>query len=50
MLCDVMCSKGHLMSITRHGINRFNAGPLLKCSFEETVDMLINSATFGEID
>lgn len=25
------------MAITRHGINRQDTGPLMKCSFEETV-------------
>ena len=24
LLCDVMTAKGHLMAITRHGINRYN--------------------------
>jgi hypothetical protein len=25
------------MAVTRHGINRQDVGPLMKCSFEETV-------------
>ena len=29
------------MSITRHGINRNETGPLMRCSFEETVDRLL---------
>lgn len=37
LLCDVMTAKGHLMAITRHGINRQDLGPLMRCSFEETV-------------
>lgn len=37
LLCDVMTSKGHLMAITRHGINRQETGALARCSFEETV-------------
>ena len=37
LLCDTMTSRGHLMAITRHGINRQDTGPLMKCSFEETV-------------
>lgn len=37
LLCDVMTAKGHLMAITRHGINRQEVGPLMRCSFEETV-------------
>lgn len=37
LLCDVMTAKGHLMAITRHGINRQETGALARCSFEETV-------------
>ena len=40
LLCDVMCCRGHLMAVTRHGINRQDVGPLMKCSFEETVRAL----------
>jgi hypothetical protein len=40
ILVDMMTAHGYLMSVTRHGINRTRAGPLMKCSFEETVDML----------
>ena len=49
-LCDVMCQKGRLTSITRHGINRLDSGPLRKCSFEETVDIFLEAAAFGEVD
>ena len=37
LLCDVMTARGHLMAITRHGINRQDVGALMRCSFEETV-------------
>ena len=37
LLCDIMTQQGHLMAITRHGINRQDVGPLMRCSFEETV-------------
>ena len=50
LLCDVMTAKGHLMAITRHGINRQDVGALMRCSFEETVDMLIDAAAHAEID
>jgi hypothetical protein len=40
ILVDMMTAQGYLMPVTRHGINRTRAGPLMKCSFEETVDML----------
>ena len=50
LLVDIMTNKGYLMSIDRHGINKSNIGPLSKCSFEETPDILIKAAVFGEID
>ncbi|SOV10990.1 DNA-directed RNA polymerase II subunit RPB1 [Plasmodium gaboni] len=50
ILCDVMTQKGYLMSITRHGINRVDKGPLIKCSFEETVEILLEAAAFAQVD
>ena len=41
LLVDVMTSRGHLMAITRHGINRSDTGALMRCSFEETVEILL---------
>ena len=49
-LCDVMCQRGRLTSITRHGINRMDTGPLRKCSFEETVEILLEASVFNEVD
>ena len=48
ILVEVMTYRGHLMSITRHGINRVETGPLMRCSFEETVDILMEAAAFAE--
>ncbi|KAF4688082.1 DNA-directed RNA polymerase II subunit RPB1 [Perkinsus olseni] len=50
VLCDTMCQKGHLMSITRHGINRVERGPLMRSSFEEMVEMLMDAACYAETD
>ncbi|XP_024857963.1 DNA-directed RNA polymerase II subunit RPB1 [Kryptolebias marmoratus] len=50
LLCDTMTCRGHLMAITRHGINRQDTGPLMKCSFEETVDVLMEASSHGECD
>ncbi|XP_033231240.1 DNA-directed RNA polymerase II subunit RPB1 [Belonocnema kinseyi] len=50
LLCDVMTAKGHLMAITRHGINRQDTGALMRCSFEETVDVLLDAASHAEND
>ncbi len=50
LLVDTMTNRGYLLSIDRHGINRGDIGPLAKCSFEETTDMLIKAGTFSELD
>lgn len=50
ILVDAMTYRGHLMAITRHGVNRVETGPLMKCSFEETTDMLLEGAVLGEKD
>ena len=50
LLVDTMTNKGNILSIDRHGINRSDIGPLAKCSFEETTDMLIKAGLFGEYD
>lgn len=49
-MADVMSNRGHLMAITRHGINRTNMGPFMKCSFEETVEILMDAAIYAEVD
>jgi DNA-directed RNA polymerase II subunit RPB1 len=49
-LCDIMTNKGILTAITRHGINRIDSGALRKCSFEETVEILLEAALHGETD
>jgi DNA-directed RNA polymerase II subunit RPB1 len=50
LLCDVMTCRGYLMSITRHGLNKTECGPLHKASFEQSVDVLMDSASYSEID
>ncbi len=50
ILCDVMTSRGGLMGITRHGINRADTSALMRCSFEETVEILMEAAATGETD
>ena len=50
LLVDVMTSRGHLMAITRFGINRGDTGALMRCSFEETVEILLEAAVAGELD
>ena len=50
VLCDVMTSRGILISINRQGINHGDVGPLARSSFENTTDQLIKAAIFSEKD
>jgi DNA-directed RNA polymerase II subunit RPB1 len=50
LLADIITNRGSLMSIDRHGINKSDRGPLAKCSFEETPDIIARAAIFGELD
>jgi DNA-directed RNA polymerase beta' subunit len=50
ILLDVMTHKGTLMAITRHGINRTETGVLMRCSFEETVNIILDAASMAEVD
>lgn len=50
LLADKMTSRGKIMTIDRHGVNKTDIGPLAKASFEETQDVLVNAAIFGEMD
>ena len=51
LLADMMTFKGDLMQIARYGINKSDEySPFAKASFEEVVDVLIKSSTFGEED
>jgi DNA-directed RNA polymerase II subunit RPB1 len=50
LLVDSMTFRGFLTAVTRHGINRVDNGPLLRSSFEETCEILMDSAMFGEVD
>jgi DNA-directed RNA polymerase beta' subunit len=50
LLVDKMCTKGRLMSVDRYGINKNDIGPLAKMSFEQTEDIALRAAQFGERD
>ena len=50
ILLDKMCHKGKTMSIDRYGINKNDIGPLAKMSFEQTEDIALRAAIFGERD
>jgi DNA-directed RNA polymerase II subunit RPB1 len=50
LLLDKMCHKGRVMSVDRYGINKNDIGPLAKMSFEQTEQIALNAAKFGERD
>lgn len=50
MIVNTMTRGGYIMPLSRHGINRMDTGPLLRCSFEETPDILCDAACFSEQD
>jgi DNA-directed RNA polymerase II subunit RPB1 len=50
ILCDAMCNRGRLMSADRYGVNKKKTGPLAKASFEQSEDIMMRAALFGEMD
>ncbi len=50
LLADLMTSTGTLVSIDRHGMNKLNSDPLVKASFEKSVEQLVKASVFGETD
>lgn len=49
-LADCMTFGGYIMAASRHGINKSEGGPMLRASFEETVEVFMNAATFSQYD
>mmetsp|Transcript_4461 Transcript_4461/g.6549 ORF Transcript_4461/g.6549 Transcript_4461/m.6549 type:complete len:1672 (+) Transcript_4461:139-5154(+) len=50
MLVDMMTRTGEFTPITRTGVNKSDAGPLMKCSYEQTTEVLLKASAFAEID
>ena len=50
LLADTMCHYGEIRPLSRHGIGKSPTGPLMRASFEQTVDILFDSAAFSEVD
>ena len=50
LIVDLMTSDGYLMSIDRHGLYKTDIEPLVKASFEKSVDQFLNAAVFHETD
>ena len=49
-LADCMTYGGYIMAISRHGINKSEVGPMLRASFEETVEVFMNAAAYSQFD
>jgi DNA-directed RNA polymerase II subunit RPB1 len=50
IIVDQMCMTGAITSIDRYGLNKSDADPFARASFEKPVEQLWNSAVFGEVD
>ncbi len=50
LLCDAICNRGKLMPADRNGVNKKKSGPLAKASFEQTGEIMLKAAIFGEMD
>lgn len=43
-LCE---GNGQLMPITRHGLNKLGSGPLIRCTFEESCEILLEAGSYA---
>ena len=50
LLVDTMTFRGFLCPVSRHGMAKSALGPLMRSSFEETVDVLLDAAVYAEKD
>ena len=50
IMANIMTHQGFIMPLSRHGINKGSTNVLMRCSFEETADILETAARFGERD
>jgi DNA-directed RNA polymerase subunit A' len=50
LVADLMCHKGHLQQIGRHGIAGTKDSVLARAAFEITVPTIANAAKLGEIE
>ena len=50
LLVDTMTHEGTLQPMTRHGITKVNGGVFQRASFEETMEVFLEAATFASSD
>ena len=47
LVVNTMTCNGEIMGLTRHGLNKLTSNPLVKMTFEQTVDIAFEGAAFG---
>eukprot|EP00760_Papus_ankaliazontas_P023530 PhM_4_TR2062/c2_g1_i1/m.99980/K03006/RPB1, POLR2A; DNA-directed RNA polymerase II subunit RPB1 len=50
ILAEMMTTRGHLTALTRQGIARTDAGPLMRATYEQQLEVLMEGAAYGELD
>jgi len=50
LLADVMCFRGEILGITRHGIDKMNQSVMMLASFEKTTDHLFDASFHARQD
>ncbi|ELR16951.1 DNAdirected RNA polymerase subunit A [Acanthamoeba castellanii str. Neff] len=50
LLADLMCFRGEILGITRHGIDKMNDSVMMLASFEKTTDHLFNASFHARQD
>lgn len=50
MIVNTMTHRGYVMALSRHGMNRMETSPFIRCSFEETLDVIHDAAMHSEKD
>ena len=49
-LAEAMTHAGGLMAVSRHGVGKSDAGPILRASFEQTVEVFMTAAAYSQSD
>jgi len=48
LLADSMTHRGYMVPINRHGLNRLDTDPMVRCCFEQPTDVIRNAALHAE--
>ena len=50
MLAEIMTGRGHLTPLTRQGMAKTDSGPLMRATYEQQLEVLMEGAAHGEVD